>query len=156
MAGHLQVGTAAPNFALNDQHGKTVRLSDFIGKSAVVLYFYPRDNSAGCTAEACAFRDSYEAFTAAGATVIGVSGDSAESHQGFAENHRLPFVLLSDPDRRVHQLYGVNKIMGVLLSRETFVIDKQGIVRHHFVSQINMTKHVTEALEVIQSLATAQ
>jgi peroxiredoxin Q/BCP len=141
---------------LNDQHGKTVRLSDFIGKSAVVLYFYPRDNSAGCTAEACAFRDSYEAFTAAGATVIGVSGDSAESHQGFAENHRLPFVLLSDPDRRVHQLYGVNKIMGVLLSRETFVIDKQGIVRHHFVSQINMTKHVTEALEVIQSLATAQ
>lgn len=153
MSSNLKIGEHAPNFALTDKDGKTVRLADLIGKSAVVLYFYPHDNSAGCTAEACAFRDSYEAFTAAGATVIGVSRDSVESHQSFASNHRLPFILLSDPDGHVHQLYGVSKIMGFLMSRETFVIDNQGFIRHHFTSQINMTKHVTEALQVIQSLS---
>lgn len=153
MPDKLRVGENAPKFTLPDKDGKTVNLSDFLGKSAVVLFFYPHDNSAGCTAEACAFRDSYEAFTSAGATVIGISTDSAESHQSFARSYRLPFTLLSDPDNRVHQLYGVSKVMGILKSRETFVIDKDGVIRHHFVSQVNMTKHVTEALQVIQSLA---
>ncbi|HEY3342654.1 MAG TPA: peroxiredoxin [Anaerolineae bacterium] len=154
--GNIQVGEAAPDFTLNDQNGKPVRFTGLLGKTAIVLYFYPKDNTAGCTAEACAFRDSYEAFNDAGATVVGVSADSAESHQAFASRHSLPFILLSDPDSVVHKLYGVGKKLGFITSRETFVIDRQGIVRQHFVSQLNATKHVTEALQTLKSMQTTQ
>ena len=92
----IQVGDAAPDFTLPTQSGTPVSLKDFTGKTAIVLYFYPRDNTPGCTAEACAFRDSYEVFKDAGAEVIGISSDSVESHQQFAARHRLPFILLSD------------------------------------------------------------
>jgi peroxiredoxin Q/BCP len=154
--GNIQVDEAAPDFTLNDQNGKPVHFTDLLGKTAIVLYFYPKDNSAGCTAEACAFRDSYEAFQEAGATVVGVSADSAESHQAFASRHNLPFILLSDPDSAVHKLYGVGKKLGFITSRETFVIDRQGIVRQHFVSQLNATKHVTEALQTLTLMQAKQ
>src|SRR5690348_7495414 len=94
--GNVQVGDRAPIFALRSQTGETVSLEDFLGKSAIVLYFYPKDNTGGCTAEACSFRDSYEVFKQAGAEVIGVSSDSEASHKQFASKHRLPFILLSD------------------------------------------------------------
>lgn len=154
--GNIQVGEVAPDFTLNDQNGKPVHFTDLFGKTAIVLYFYPKDNTAGCTAEACAFRDSYEAFQEMGAIVVGVSADSAESHQAFASQHRLPFILLSDPDSAVHKLYGVGKKLGFITSRETFVIDKQGMVRQHFVSQLNATKHVTEALQTLMVMQAKQ
>ena len=151
----IQIGNKAPDFTLPDQNGTPTHLADFIGKSAIVLYFYPKDNSAGCTLEACTFRDSYEAFQQAGATVVGVSIDSTESHQGFAQKHRLPFILLSDQGSTVHKLYGISNFLGVIRGRETFVIDKDGIIRHRFASQVNMTRHVTDALRVLQSLPQA-
>jgi peroxiredoxin Q/BCP len=154
--GDIRVGEPAPDFTLNDQNGAPVHFADLLGKTAIVLYFYPKDNTAGCTAEACAFRDSYESFQEMGAIVVGVSADSAESHQAFASQHRLPFILLSDPDSAVHKLYGVGKKLGFITSRITFVIDKQGIVRQHFSSQLNVTRHVTEALQTLMVMQTKQ
>ena len=149
--GKVQVGDRAPAFSLPTQTGATVSLENFLGKSMVVLYFYPKDNTAGCTAEACSFRDSYEVFKEAGAEVIGVSSDSEESHRQFASKHHLPFLLLSDIDGTVRKLYGVPTVMGMLPGRVTYVIDKEGIVRHIFSDMINAQKHITEALRVVQS-----
>lgn len=149
----LRTGDAAPDFTLPSGAGKDVRLSDVLKQRAVVLYFYPKDETAGCTAEACAFRDNYEVFKEAGAEVIGVSDDSAESHRGFAAHHRLPFVLLADAGGIVRQHYGVRKFLGLIGGRVTFVIDRQGIVRHVFDSQTQATRHVAEALETIKGLA---
>lgn len=151
----VQVGDRAPDFALPDQSKNLVHLADLLAKGPLVLYFYPSDNSAGCTTQACAFRDSYEAFQEAGATVVGVSVDSSESHEGFAQRHRLPFALLSDADGAVQQLYGVRKTLGIFRGRVTFVIDRQGIIRRRFSSQLNPTRHIAEALPVVQSLARA-
>src|ERR1700687_1310036 len=105
--GKVQVGDRAPQFSLPTQTGTTTSLEDLLGKGAIVLYFYPKDDTPGCTAEACSFRDSYEVFKQAGAEVIGVSSDSEASHQQFASKHRLPFVLLSDKEGEVRKLYGV-------------------------------------------------
>lgn len=142
-------GTAAPDFELSDQHGKTVRLSDYRGKSAAVVYFYPKDETAGCTAEACRFRDDFEKFSDAGAVVFGISDDSPESHKSFAANHRLPFQLLSDTGGAVRKRYGVKKTLGVIPGRVTFVIDREGIVRHTFSSQMDAERHVDEALAAL-------
>ncbi|HVB62690.1 MAG TPA: peroxiredoxin [Ktedonobacteraceae bacterium] len=150
--GNVKVGDYAPNFTLPDQSGEQVSLWDVIGKSAIILYFYPKDDTPGCTTEACAFRDSYEIFKDAGAEVIGVSSDSADSHQRFAARHRLPFILLSDKDRAVRKLYGVSSTFGLLPGRVTYVIDKFGVVRHIFDSQFAPQKHITEALETLQKL----
>lgn len=103
-------------------------------------------------AEVCTFRDSYEAFKDAGATVIGINADSTKSHAGFVQRHRLPFILLSDTDGVVQKQYGVEKTFGILSARVTYVIDGQGIVRHIFASQLNIDKHIKDALQVIQSL----
>ena len=151
--GKVQVGDRAPLFSLPTQTGATVSLEDFLGKSAVVLYFYPKDNTAGCTAEACSFRDSYEVFKEAGAEVIGVSADSEESHQQFASKHRLPFLLLSDTQGVVRKLYDVPAVIGILPGRVTYVIDKEGIVRLVFSDMLNAQRHMTEALKVVQSIA---
>jgi thioredoxin-dependent peroxiredoxin len=151
--GKVQVGDRAPTFSLPTQTGATVSPDDFLGKSAVVLYFYPKDNSAGCIAEACSFRDSYEDFKAAGAEVIGVSADSEASHQQFASKHRLPFLLLSDTQGVLRKRYGVSAVMGILPGRVTFVIDKEGIVRHIFSDSMHMQRHMTEALKIVQSIA---
>lgn len=145
----LKTGDAAPDFELPDQDGKPVRLSRFRGKSAVVVYFYPKDDTGGCTIEACKFRDDYAAFKEAGAEVIGISVDSRESHEQFAAKHRLPFTLLSDEDGRVRKLYGVKKTFGILPGRATYVIDRSGIVRHVFSSQSQPAKHVEEALRAL-------
>ncbi len=148
----IAVGDKAPDFKLRDQNGKDVSLADFRGKKAVVLYFYPKDETPGCTKEACSFRDSYEDFTKAGAEVIGVSGDSVAKHQSFAEHHRLPFTLLADEGNKLRKTYGVPATLWILPGRVTYVIDKQGTVRHVFDSQLQATKHIDEALGVIKSL----
>jgi thioredoxin-dependent peroxiredoxin len=152
MARGVQVGDKAPDFTLPSQDGEQVRLSDQLGSHVVVLYFYPRDNTSGCTAEACAFRDSYEAFTDAGATVIGVSSDSVDRHAGFAGKHKLPFTLLSDAGGTVRKLYGVPSALAVLPGRVTYVIDRDGTVRHIFNSMTNINAHIAEALDTVKSL----
>jgi len=132
-----------------DQNGKTVRLSDYRGKNATVVYFYPKDETAGCTAEECRFRDDFEKFSDAGAVVFGISDDSPESHRRFVANHRLPFQLLSDKGGTVRKLFGVKKTLGIIPGRVTFVIDRDGIVRHTFNSQADPERHVDEALAAL-------
>jgi thioredoxin-dependent peroxiredoxin len=146
------VGDPAPEFTLPAADGGEVSLSDFRNKAEVVLYFYPKDNTPACTAEACSFRDSYEDFRDAGAEVIGVSADTPDSHRRFAERNRLPFRLLTDSGGVVRSLYGVPKTLGLLPGRTTYLIDKQGIVRHVFSSQMMVFRHVPEALGVLRSL----
>ena len=146
----LQVGQPMPETTLAGDSGR-VQLSDRIGKTLVV-YFYPKADTPGCTKEACSFRDSYEDFVAAGADVIGISRDDAESHASFKQHHRLPFTLLSDPGGTVGYAWGVKGSLG-LPGRVTFVFDKQGICRHRFDSQIRFGKHVDEALDVVKRLA---
>jgi thioredoxin-dependent peroxiredoxin len=152
MARGIGVGDQAPDFTLPSQSGEPVRLSDRLGEQVVVLYFYPRDNTPGCTAEACAFRDSHEVFSEAGAEVIGVSSDSADRHAAFAGRHDLPFTLLSDAGGRIRKTYGVPAVLGVLPGRVTYVIDRQGTVRHVFNSMTNIDQHVGDALAVVRRL----
>ncbi|MFI5274060.1 MAG: peroxiredoxin [Ktedonobacterales bacterium] len=154
-ARHGGVGTRAPDFTLRTQDGDTFRLGDVLGTREIVLYFYPKDNTRGCTAEACAFRDSYEVFREAGAEVIGISADSEASHHAFAERHHLPFTLLSDPHGAVRKRYGVRALLGVMPGRVTFIIDRDGIIRHTFSSQLNIRKHIDEALATIRGLQAA-
>ncbi len=149
---NVRVGDRAPDFTLTSQTGAPVSLSDFHGKQAVVLYFYPKDDTPGCTAESCAFRDSYEVFKEVGAEVIGISGDSPESHRQFANKYTLPFTLVSDTGNKVRQQYGVPATLWVLPGRVTYVIDKAGIVRHIFDSQLNFSAHVDEALKTLRQL----
>jgi peroxiredoxin Q/BCP len=151
----IQIGDEAPDFTKEAQTGETVSLANYRGKQTVVLYFYPADNTPGCTTEACSFRDSYEGFVAAGAVVIGVSGDSLESHRQFASAKKLPFLLISDADGALRKAYGVPTTLWLLPGRVTYVIDKSGIVRHVFNSQIFAGKHVTEALQIVRQLNAA-
>ena len=148
----VNVGDKAPDFTLDMQTGENVTLSDFFGKKNVVLYFYPKDETPGCTREACTFRDSYELFTDLGAEVIGVSADTVESHKAFAEHHNLPFTLLSDLDNTVRKLYGATSKLGFIPGRVTFIIDKKGVVRHVFSSQLQPEKHIEEAKEVLKRI----
>lgn len=147
----VQVGDQAPDFTLSTQDGKQVSLKDYHGQKAVVLYFYPKDDTPGCTAEACAFRDSYEVFKDAGAEVLGVSSDSAAAHQKFATKYRLPFILLSDKDGTVRKRYGAVSAFGLIPGRVTYIIDKEGIVRHVFSSQLAAERHIDEALKTLNS-----
>jgi len=148
----VKVGDKAPDFALPSQIGDNVTLSEYFGKKNVVLYFYPKDETPGCTKEACTFRDSYEELTSLGAEVLGVSGQSVESHKSFATHYGLPFLLLSDKDNRVRKLYGVPSSMGLIPGRVTYIIDKQGVVRHIFVSQVQAERHVEEAKTALKEL----
>jgi peroxiredoxin Q/BCP len=151
-----RVGATAPDFTLPDQSGAPVRLSEHVGKRVIVLYFYPKDETPGCTAEACSFRDRYEEFTRAGAEVIGISADSVASHQRFADHHRLPFMLLSDAGGAVARLYGVQRTLGLWPGRVTFVIDKAGVIRHVFTSATQIDRHIGEAAQIVHQLATGQ
>lgn len=148
----VQVGDRAPDFTLPSQSGDPVSLADHLGERVVVLYFYPKDDTPGCTREACAFRDSYEAFTQAGAEVIGVSSDSVNSHGRFAGRHQLPFLLLSDEGGAVRKEYGVPNAFAILPGRVTYVIDRQGTVRHIFSSMTNIGRHIEDALKVVKQL----
>ena len=152
--GQVGVGDVAPNFTLPSQSGEEVSLRDFMGKKrALVLFFYPKDDTPGCTKEACSFRDGYEQFEKLEAEVIGVSSDSTKSHQRFAQRHGLPFVLLSDEEGEVRKLYGVPNTLGLFPGRVTYVIDNKGVVRHVFSSQLGVTKHVEEALMALESIS---
>ncbi|UCC99699.1 MAG: peroxiredoxin [Phycisphaerales bacterium] len=149
----IRVGDFAPDFILTAHTGQQVSLAEFRGRKVVVLYFYPKDGSTVCTKEACSFRDAYEDFVQAGAVVIGVSSDSLESHLTFARGHRLPFVLLADTDGSLRKAYKVPSTLGIIPGRVTYVIDKEGVVRHIFSSQISADRHVTEALGMVRRLA---
>ena len=129
--------------------GDNVSLSEFLGKKNVVLYFYPKDETTGCTKEACTFRDNYEELTKLDAEVIGVSGQSVESHISFASHYGLPFILLSDEGNNIRGLYGVPSSMGIIPGRVTYIIDKKGMVRHIFNSQTQAQKHVEEAKKAL-------
>lgn len=149
----LSVGDRAPDFTAVAQDGHHVKLADYLGKKAVVVYFYPKDNTSVCTAQACSFRDAYEDFVQAGAEVIGISSDSQESHRGFAVKQRLQFVLVSDPDQSIRKAFGVPSTLGIIPGRVTYVIDREGIVRHIFNSQLNASRHITESLEIVRQLS---
>ena len=151
----IQVGDTAPDFELKTHDGRTVRLSDYRSKQPVVLYFYPKDDTPGCTTEACTFRDQYEDFKASGAEVIGISSDGAESHRKFIEKHNLPFILLCDEGGQLRKQYGVPATLGLLPGRVTFVIDRDGIVRHVFSSQLRAARHVAESLAVLKGMTPA-
>lgn len=149
----LQLGDPAPDFSLPTGSGDTFHLAALRGRP-VVLYFYPKDDTPGCTAEACAFRDQYEDFTDLGAQVVGVSSDSENSHQKFAQKHRLPFPLLADAGGRVRRLYEVPRaLLGLLPGRVTFVIDAAGRVAYIFNSLSGATDHVSKTKEVLRRLA---
>lgn len=149
----VDAGSKAPNFTLPSQSGVMVNLKDFIGKKPVVLFFYPKDDTPGCTKEACAFRDDYDQFEKLDAQVIGISSDSVESHRRFTKKHDLPFTLLSDEGRKVRRLYGVPNAFGLFPGRVTYVIDEEGVVRHIFSSQLGVEQHVEEALKALQSIS---
>ncbi len=129
-----------------------VSLGDFLGRKPVVLFFYPKDDTPGCTKEACAFRDDHEEFGRLDAEVLGISSDSVESHRNFAEAHDLPFTLLSDAGGKVRQLYSVPSTLGIFPGRVTYVIDREGVVRHVFSSQLAATRHVQEALGALRAI----
>ncbi len=142
----------APDFTAVAHTGQQARLADYRGKSVVVLYFYPRDGTPVCTKEACGFRDAYEEFTKLGAVVIGVSADSPESHRTFATSRALPFLLLSDRDGTLRKAYQVPKTLGIMPSRVTYVIDKQGVIRQVFSALFSGQPHVTAAMEAVRAL----
>lgn len=149
----LQIGDVAPQFSLKTGDGDVFSLADLKGKKALVLYFYPKDDTPGCTAEACSFRDQYEDFKDLGAEVIGISSDSEASHQKFTQKHRLPFPLLADTDGKVRKLYEVPRaLLGLLPGRVTFVIDKNGVLQYIFNSLSGATDHVSNAKKVLQGL----
>ena len=152
-ATQLNVGDKAPDFNLKDQDGKMVSSASIYGKEIVVLYFYPKDDTPGCTKEACSFRDNFTAFTDAGVRVIGVSADSPKSHKAFANKYNLPYTLLSDSKNELRKAFGVKgDIFGLIPGRVTFVIDKQGVIRHMFDSQAQAEKHIEESLKAIKEL----
>jgi thioredoxin-dependent peroxiredoxin len=149
----LEVGDQAPSFTAEAHNGQTVRLDDYRGKQAVVVYFYPKDDTPICTTEACGFRDAYEDFVKAGAVVIGVSADSLDRHRDFAQRRNLPFLLVSDADGALRRAFGVSKTWGIFPGRTTFVIDREGIVQHVLNAQWTGARHVQEALEVVRRAA---
>ncbi len=150
----IKEGNIVPDFKLKNQHGEQVSISDLIGKRSLVLFFYPKDDTPGCTREACSFRDHYEAFLDAGAEVIGISGQSVESHKNFAEKHHLKYHLLSDKGNKVRKLFGVpTDLFGLLPGRVTYVADKTGKIIYIFNSQMQVEKHVKEALKALKESA---
>ncbi|MCE7745626.1 MAG: peroxiredoxin [Candidatus Heimdallarchaeota archaeon] len=150
--GKVGIGDKAPLFSLPDINGKVIHMKDYLGKKILVVYFYPKDETAGCTTEACTFRDRYELFKKAEAEVIGISGDSIDSHTNFSSKYKLPFILLSDVDNNVRKNYGVKSTFGIIPGRVTYIIDRKGVIRHIFVSQFNPKKHVDEALKIIEEI----
>ena len=154
-SGILKEGTVAPDFTATLSSGKLVSLSDYRGKSNVVLFFYPEDFTTGCTAQACAFRDDYETITELGAVVLGVSRDDALSHELFIAAHRLPFALITDTTASLIKAYGVQRLGGLIKipKRVTYVVDKHGVIRLAAHHELLMKKHVEEVIETLRMLA---
>lgn len=148
-----EVGGHVPEFTLPDQNGNLFSINSVIGKKNLVIYFYPKDDSPGCTKEACAFRDQFEVFNEADAMIFGISGQSVDSHKKFSEKYHLSFTLLSDAGDKVRELFGVPvNFLGLLPGRVTYIIDKTGKVVYIFNSQIQAEKHVDEALRILKGL----
>jgi peroxiredoxin Q/BCP len=149
----IEVGSKIHQFSLPDQHGNSFDINSVLGKKNLVIYFYPKDDTPGCTAEACYFQDQFEVFKQANADVIGISGQSVESHKNFAEKYRLTYTLLSDEGNSIRKLFGVpSNFLGLLPGRVTYIVDKSGTVIYMFNSQSQATKHVDEALKILQQL----
>jgi len=149
----LAVGDAIPEFTLKDDEGADVARADLLGEGPLVLYFYPRDDTPGCTVESCTFRDTHEDFADAGARVVGVSADGVASHAAFKAKHSLPFTLLCDTDNALRRAFGVSSTLGILPGRVTYVVDSDGVIRHIFSSQLRVKTHVQEALRIVRELA---
>ena len=150
---NIKVGSKVPSFSLPDQNGNTFNIDSVLGKKNLVIYFYPKDDSPGCTKESCSFRDEMESFNDADALVIGISGQSVESHKKFADKYNLKFTLLSDEGNKVRKMFGVPaNLFGLLPGRVTYIVNKSGKVDYLFNSQTQATKHVEEALKVLQGL----
>lgn len=148
----LKVGDMLPNFSAKNTQGHDFDSQDYIGLKPLVIYFYPKDNTPGCTAQACSFRDQYQEFTDLGAEVIGISSDSERSHQTFSNQHKLPFILLSDSNSKIRKTFGVpTALFGFLPGRVTYVADKTGKIVMIFDS-IMATKHIPKALAAIKKL----
>lgn len=145
----LEVGDNAPHFILKDQDGREFDVTDYIGKKKLVIYFYPKDESPGCTKEACAFRDDFADYTDAGAMVIGINSGSVQSHKAFAENHQLPFTLLSDPGNKVLKAFGVKNVL-FLTGRETFVVGLDGKIAFKYRALMNATEHNGKVLAFLK------
>ncbi len=148
----LKIGDRIPDFSLKDQHGEPFHMKDLIGKKPVVIFFYPKDFTPGCTKEVCSFRDSYEEFTELGAEVIGISSDAESTHRKFAASFKLPYVLLADTRKKVKKLFKVeNSLFNLLPGRETYVADKEGKVIMVFNS-MNASHHMAKALKALKNL----
>lgn len=148
----LQPGEKAPDFTLLTGTGELFNLATALKKNSIVLYFYPKDDTRGCTAEACSFRDQYEIFKEYGAEVVGISSDDSQSHQKFTAKYNLPFILLSDPGNNVRKQYKVPKTLGLIPGRVTFVIDKTGEIVYAFNSLSKPLEHVNGTLEILKKL----
>ena len=147
----LKIGDKLPSFSAKDTNGNIFNSQDYIGKQPLVIYFYPKDDTPGCTAQACSFRDNYQEFKDLGADVIGISSDTVTSHLKFKSKFNLPFILLSDNDKKLRKLFGVQNSLFIIPGRETFVIDKQGVVIMVFNS-MSSEIHITKALKVLKKL----
>ena len=148
----LQKGDVVPNFTSIDTKGNPFDSTSIVGKKPVVIYFYPKDNTPGCTAQACSFRDQYEDFLDMGAEVIGVSGDDQDSHQKFTSKYRLPFLLLSDSNKKIRKLFGVpTSLFGMLPGRVTYVIDTNGVIQYVFNSMLS-GQHIPKALSAVKKI----
>lgn len=151
-AATVKEGAKAPAFEARDQHGALVRLADFEGKSPVILYFYPKDDTPGCTAQACSLRDGFAEIQAAGAVILGVSADDSASHKAFAEKFHLPFSLLADPDKRIIEAYGVKMPLLGFAKRVTFLIDRKGFVRK-VISDTRTKDHDRQVLALLKGMS---
>lgn len=148
----LKVGDIIPVFSTKDSNGNHFDSTSIVGIKPVVFYFYPKDNTPGCTAQACSFRDQYEDFKDLGAEVIGISSDSIASHKKFAKQYKLPFILLSDNDKKIRNLFGVKPgLFGLIPGRVTYVVDKEGVIQMIFDS-VMATSHITRALEKVKKI----
>lgn len=147
----MKVGDTAPGFSLLNEYGIPVSLRDYLGKKVVVLYFYPKDFTSGCTTEACRFRDDYKLYEEKGAVVIGVSLDTVESHTKFKQEYKLPFLVLSDHSKEAARAYGVLGVGGLLAKRVTFIINKEGKITHIF-PKVDVKHHSEEVLKALEEL----
>jgi len=152
----LEVGDKIPSFTLKDQNNNDYSIDSIVGKQALVIYFYPKDDTPGCTKEACSFRDEFETFTNLNAKVIGISSDDVESHKEFAKKYNLPFTILADTNKDVRKMFGVPKYLGMIAGRVTYIIDKKGEILYVFNSMTNAEKHINEALKVLKKLGSIQ
>ncbi|MCF6223209.1 MAG: peroxiredoxin [Flavobacteriaceae bacterium] len=147
----IKIGDKLPSFILKNQYGETFNSDDFIGKTAMVVYFYPKDDTPGCTKEACSFRDSYEEFLEKNVKVIGISSDNIKSHKNFSDKYNLPFTLLADTKKEVRKLFGVpSSVLGLIPGRVTYVVNNKGIIIYIYNSMTNAETHIQEALKALQ------